>query len=115
MDRTAYKTLLETKTKQVANLFTGSAYWDTENEGMLYAMDWIPQSGSIKLLEMNTNIGLTGRMIACVDLGKLTSHITSSGHSTCTYYLVLVRGTRYYVRTHSVESKPEYNTIPDGE
>ncbi len=86
MDRTAYKTLLETKTKQVANLFTGSAYWDTENEGMLYAMDWIPQSGSIKLLEMNTNIGLTGRMIACVDLEKLTSHITSSGHSTCTYH-----------------------------
>jgi len=84
--RQAYANLLKEKSLQVGNLFTGSAYWDTEHEGMIYAMDWIPQSGSIKLLEMNTNIGLSGRMKAMFDVPELVSHITSSGHTTCTFY-----------------------------
>ena len=53
--RQTYANLLKEKSLQVGNLFTGSAYWDNEHEGMLYSLDWIPQSGSIKLLEMNTN------------------------------------------------------------
>tara|TARA_B100000073_G_scaffold44255_1_gene32930 strand:+ start:2610 stop:4031 length:1422 start_codon:yes stop_codon:yes gene_type:complete len=84
--RQNYANLLKEKSLQIGNLFTGSAYWDNEHEGMLYAMDWIPQSGSIKLLEMNTNIGLSGRMKPYFDFSELVSHITSSGHTTCTYY-----------------------------
>lgn len=85
MDKQAYETLLREKTLYIASHWTGSEYWDYPHHGQMVSFDWIPQSGSVKLIEINTNQGTTAIMRYAMDFSEIKAFVTSSGYSKMVY------------------------------
>ena len=59
-----YEDKIVTQSLNVANMFLTSSnakYWAGKNNhhGVIISFDWMPSSGSLKLLEANTNIEIT--------------------------------------------------------
>ena len=82
IDRPTYEALLKKETLDIASHWTSSDYWDTgTNQGQMISFDWIPQSGSVYLVEVNTNTGTTAGMRYALDFDEIKAHVTSSGYS----------------------------------
>ena len=66
--------LLKEETINISKNFNTSEFWgDKVNEGVLIAYDFIPSNKKLKLLEMNTNIGIFKEYIPYFDFNGFSS------------------------------------------
>jgi len=73
-DEEFYSKLLKEETINISKNFNTSEFWgDKVNEGVLIAYDFIPSNKKLKLLEMNTNIGIFKEYIPYFDFNGFSS------------------------------------------
>lgn len=69
-----YSTLLKEETINISKNFNTSEFWgDKVNEGVLIAYDFIPVNKKLKVLEMNTNVGIFKEYIPYFDFNGFSS------------------------------------------
>ena len=72
-DESLYKKLLDEKVVEISRTFFGEEYWgNTKNHGVIIAYDFIPSNKELKLLEMNTNVGIFKEYIPYFDFLELS-------------------------------------------
>ena len=58
-NKKTYTSKLNDEIINISELFTGHSYWQNKkHEGVLVAYDFIPQNDNLKILELNTHIGI---------------------------------------------------------
>ncbi len=63
-----YKKLLDEKIVEISRTFFGKEYWgNKKNHGVIVAYDFIPVNKELKLLEVNTNVGIFKEYIPYFD------------------------------------------------
>ncbi|SVC22118.1 uncharacterized protein METZ01_LOCUS274972, partial [marine metagenome] len=79
-DENLYKELLDEKIVEISRTFFGEEYWgNTNNHGVIIAYDFIPSNKELKLLEMNTNVGIFKEYIPYFDFLALSKFCRKNG------------------------------------
>ena len=79
-DESLYKKLLDEKIVEISRTFFGEEYWgNTNNHGVIIAYDFIPTNKELKLLEMNTNVGIFKEYIPYFDFLALSKFCRTNG------------------------------------
>ena len=100
-----YDALVDEKTLEILGAFSGSTYWNSPsgsnrlNEGIVVALDWIPYSGSIKLLEMNTNVSISENVGGHLELSRIVNRAKSGSYSGIVYMPEIEDDTNSKVKT----------------
>lgn len=81
-NKNIYSQKLNDEIVNISNLFTDKSYWeDKVNEGVLVAYDFIPQNNNLKILELNTHVGIYKEYIPYFNFDELVNFFVQNKYN----------------------------------